>query len=97
MDRMTSIAPFVKIAETGGFASAARKLGISPSTVTMQIQDLEHASAKPQHPEGQQSCCQRTTTRKCSCTKSTETPPHSRYIGTGHPSHDGERRPPVWW
>jgi DNA-binding transcriptional LysR family regulator len=41
MDRMTSIATFVKIAEAGGFASAARKLGVSPSTVTTQIQDLE--------------------------------------------------------
>ena len=41
MDRMTSIATFVKIAEAGGFAAAARKLGVSPSTVTAQIQDLE--------------------------------------------------------
>jgi DNA-binding transcriptional LysR family regulator len=41
MDRMTSIATFVKIAESGGFAAAARKLGVSPSTVTTQIQDLE--------------------------------------------------------
>lgn len=41
MDRMTSIGTFVKIAETGGFAAAARKLGVSPSTVTTQIQDLE--------------------------------------------------------
>jgi DNA-binding transcriptional LysR family regulator len=41
MDRMTSIAMFVKIAEAGGFAAAARRLGVSPSTVTTQIQDLE--------------------------------------------------------
>lgn len=41
MDRMTSIATFTKIAEVGGFAAAARKLGVSPSTVTTQIQDLE--------------------------------------------------------
>jgi DNA-binding transcriptional LysR family regulator len=41
MDRMTSISTFVKIAETGGFAAAARKLGVSPSTVTTQIHDLE--------------------------------------------------------
>jgi DNA-binding transcriptional LysR family regulator len=41
MDRMASIATFVKIAEAGGFAAAARKLGVSPSTVTTQIQDLE--------------------------------------------------------
>jgi DNA-binding transcriptional LysR family regulator len=41
MDRMTSISTFVKIAEAGGFSAAARKLGVSPSTVTMQIQELE--------------------------------------------------------
>lgn len=41
MDRMASITSFVKIAEAGGFAAAARKLGVSPSTVTTQIQDLE--------------------------------------------------------
>lgn len=41
MDRMASIATFVKIADAGGFAAAARKLGVSPSTVTTQIQDLE--------------------------------------------------------
>lgn len=41
MDRMTSIATFVKIADLGGFAAAARKLGVSPATVTTQIQDLE--------------------------------------------------------
>jgi DNA-binding transcriptional LysR family regulator len=41
MDRMTSMATFVKIAEAGGFAAAARKLAVSPSTVTTQIQDLE--------------------------------------------------------
>jgi DNA-binding transcriptional LysR family regulator len=41
MDRMTNIATFVKIAETGGFARAARKLGVSPSTATTQIHDLE--------------------------------------------------------
>jgi hypothetical protein len=34
---------------------------------------------------------------KGSYTKSTETTPHLRCIGTGRPSHDGERRPPVWW
>ena len=39
MDRIA--ANFVKIAEAGGLASAARKLGVSPSTVTTQIQDLE--------------------------------------------------------
>src|SRR5258707_15837009 len=41
MDRMTSMATFVKVAEIGGFAAASRKLNMSPSTVTMQIQSLE--------------------------------------------------------
>jgi regulatory helix-turn-helix LysR family protein len=41
MDRMTGISTFVKIAETGGFAAAARKLGVSSNTVSTQIQDLE--------------------------------------------------------
>jgi DNA-binding transcriptional LysR family regulator len=41
MDRITSISTFVKIAEAGGFAAVARKLGVSPSTVTTQIQELE--------------------------------------------------------
>jgi DNA-binding transcriptional LysR family regulator len=41
MDRMSSITTFVRIAEAGGFAAAARKLGVSPSTVTTQIHDLE--------------------------------------------------------
>lgn len=42
MDRMTSIITFTKIAEMGGFAAAARKLGFSPSTVTTQIKELEN-------------------------------------------------------
>jgi RNA polymerase sigma-32 factor len=41
MDRMNSIATFVEIAEVGGFGAAARKLAVSPSAVTKQIQDLE--------------------------------------------------------
>ncbi len=41
MDRMTSMVTFVKVAEAGGFAAASRKLNMSPSTVTMQIQALE--------------------------------------------------------
>jgi DNA-binding transcriptional LysR family regulator len=41
MDRMTSMATFVKVVEAGGFAAASRKLNMSPSTVTMQIQALE--------------------------------------------------------
>src|ERR1700739_395270 len=41
MDRMTAMVTFVKVIEAGGFAAAGRKLGISPSTVTTQIQTLE--------------------------------------------------------
>src|SRR5262245_37035391 len=41
MDRMTSMAAFVKVVESGGFSAAARALGMSPSTVTAHIQSLE--------------------------------------------------------
>ena len=41
MDRMIEIATFVKTVEAGGFAAASRKLAMSPSTVTVHIQDLE--------------------------------------------------------
>jgi len=41
MDRMTGMTTFVKVVEEGGFAAAARKLDMSPSTVTGHIQSLE--------------------------------------------------------
>src|SRR5215467_3200825 len=41
MDRMTSMATFVKVAESGGFSAAARALGISPSMATTHVQALE--------------------------------------------------------
>ena len=41
MDRMTNMTTFVKVVEAGGFAAAARKLDMSPSTVTGHIQALE--------------------------------------------------------
>ncbi len=41
MDRMTSMTTFVKVVEAGGFAAAARRLEMSPSTVTGHIQALE--------------------------------------------------------
>lgn len=41
MDRMTSMTTFVKVVEAGGFAAAARKLDMSPSTVTGHVQALE--------------------------------------------------------
>jgi DNA-binding transcriptional LysR family regulator len=41
MDRLTGMITFVKVVEAGGFAAASRKLEVSPSTVTQQIQALE--------------------------------------------------------
>ena len=38
---MTSMATFVKVAESGGFSAAARTLGMSPSMVTAHVQSLE--------------------------------------------------------
>jgi len=39
----------------------------------------------------------KTRIRKSSHMKCTRTPPHSRCIGTGRPSHNGEKRLPEWW
>jgi DNA-binding transcriptional LysR family regulator len=41
MDRMTSMAAFVKVVDVGGFAAAARKLDMSPSMVTTHVRALE--------------------------------------------------------
>jgi DNA-binding transcriptional LysR family regulator len=41
MDRVTSIMTFVKVVDTGGFATAARALDLSPSVVTNHVQALE--------------------------------------------------------
>jgi DNA-binding transcriptional LysR family regulator len=41
MDRVTSIMSFVKVVDTGGFATAARALDLSPSMVTNHVQVLE--------------------------------------------------------
>jgi DNA-binding transcriptional LysR family regulator len=45
MDRMTSMAAFVKVVESGGFSAAARTLGISPSMVTTHVRALEERLA----------------------------------------------------
>ena len=45
MDRMTSMATFVKVVESGGFSAAARALGISPSMVTTHVRVLEERLA----------------------------------------------------
>jgi DNA-binding transcriptional LysR family regulator len=41
MDRMTSMATFVKVVESGGFSAAARTLSMSPSMVTAHVHSLE--------------------------------------------------------
>ena len=41
MDRMTSMATFVKVVENVGFSAAARALSISPSMATAHVQSLE--------------------------------------------------------
>src|SRR5687767_7342784 len=41
MDRLACMQAFVAIAETGGFASAARRLGLSPPVVTRAVASLE--------------------------------------------------------
>jgi DNA-binding transcriptional LysR family regulator len=41
MDRMTSMATFVKVVEVGGFSAAGRALNMSASMVTNHIQSLE--------------------------------------------------------
>jgi DNA-binding transcriptional LysR family regulator len=45
MDRMTSMATFVKVVESGGFSAAARSLGMSPSMVTTHVRSLEEGLA----------------------------------------------------
>jgi DNA-binding transcriptional LysR family regulator len=41
MDRFDQISTFVRVVELGGFAAAARDLGVAPSLVTTHIQALE--------------------------------------------------------
>jgi DNA-binding transcriptional LysR family regulator len=41
MDRLITMATFVKVAQAGGFSAAARALNTSPSYVTKQVQQLE--------------------------------------------------------
>jgi DNA-binding transcriptional LysR family regulator len=42
MDRLTSITAFVRVAENGGFTAAARRLNLSTTTVSEQVQALEN-------------------------------------------------------
>ena len=41
LDRLGSIAVFVKVAELGSFAAASRTIQISPSAVSKSVQRLE--------------------------------------------------------
>jgi DNA-binding transcriptional LysR family regulator len=43
MDRLASIAAFVRVAENGGFSAAARTLNLSTTTVSDQVRALEDA------------------------------------------------------
>ena len=43
MDRLTSIAAFVRVAESGGFTAAARRLTVSTAAVSENVQALENA------------------------------------------------------
>jgi DNA-binding transcriptional LysR family regulator len=42
MDRLASIAAFVRVAESGGFSAAARHLNVSTTTVSDQVRALEN-------------------------------------------------------
>lgn len=41
MDRLRALEIFIKVAETGGFATAARALSMSPPSVTRVVSGLE--------------------------------------------------------
>jgi DNA-binding transcriptional LysR family regulator len=43
MDRFVSITAFVRVAESGGFSAAGRRLNLSKATVSDQVQTLENA------------------------------------------------------
>jgi len=43
MDRLAAITAFVRVAENGGFTAAARRLDVSTTTVSEQVQALENA------------------------------------------------------
>src|SRR5208282_4775084 len=43
MDRLASITAFLRVAEIGSFTAAARRLNLSTTRVSEQVQALEHA------------------------------------------------------
>src|SRR5260370_18153264 len=42
MDRFASITAFVRVAESGGFSAAGRRLSLSKATISDQVQTLEN-------------------------------------------------------
>jgi DNA-binding transcriptional LysR family regulator len=42
MDRLASINAFVRVAESGGFTAAARRLNVSTAAVSENVQALEN-------------------------------------------------------
>jgi DNA-binding transcriptional LysR family regulator len=60
IDRLACFDTFVRVAERGGFAAAARDLCLSPATVTHQIQSRENRLGAPLFNR---------TTRNCSLTE----------------------------
>jgi molybdenum-dependent DNA-binding transcriptional regulator ModE len=56
MDRLASITAFVRVVESGGFTAAARRLDLSTTTVSDQVQAIgecaRRASVEPHHPAG---------------------------------------------
>jgi DNA-binding transcriptional LysR family regulator len=43
MDRFASVLAFVQVVDSGGFSAAGRRLNLSKSTVSDQVQSLENA------------------------------------------------------
>jgi DNA-binding transcriptional LysR family regulator len=46
MDRMVGLEVFVKVVESGSFASAARHFRLSPAMVSKHVQTLRSGSAR---------------------------------------------------
>ena len=44
MDRLQAMTTYVAVIDSGGFASAARKLNLSPPVVTRAVAELAHRS-----------------------------------------------------
>jgi DNA-binding transcriptional LysR family regulator len=57
MDRLASISAFVRVAESGGFSAAARRLHLSKATVSEQVagagKRAGRTALEPNHKAGQ--------------------------------------------